>query len=455
MIKNKSYLICDAKNYDEDTLYITINQDQLKTLTINQYYQVQIFLVNGDFSGDFNANNISLGSQVTLIKKIEIGTPGLKGLVNGSVYPTIGEIEGYLTYTTQSPLNEIIDTYQIIIVDNDTNEIYNSGIVKNNLKYEFKHKIIASELAQGQYRLTVKLMTPTGYVYSLNEVSFTIAYEEDNENSLQVIFEDNDLYPNLSIKKECDECYIQKLNMDKTWQMLNNKTTAVDLAFEFQTLSIYRCFYKNENKWYKTQDLQYIKHSDTIDLIDSKGKYLKLAYNIKVTNYKYVTQNSITATLGSKYPIIRNNAHTGYFQFSLSGLLSGEGTIDSMLSQVSIDSCEHVVKLGGDEKHTNILDGHQNILSAIRSKAQMDLCYKRGAYEKLFRDSVISFLTDGKIKYFRSETEGNKIVVLTDISFTPEEQLGRDIYSFSATVTEVADANSENLQKYGFGGATL
>jgi hypothetical protein len=40
------------------------------------------------------------------------------------------------------------------------------------------------------------------------------------------------------------------------------------------------------------------------------------------------------------------------------------------------------------------------------------------------------------------------IVSLSNISLTPNKQLGRHIYDFSATVTEVCEYTLENLQKY-------
>ena len=70
-------------------------------------------------------------------------------------------------------------------------------------------------------------------------------------------------------------------------------------------------------------------------------------------------------------------------------------------------------------------------------------------YEKFFRDKVTDFLYDGKIKLFRSPTEGNMLVRLMDISLSPNQQLGRLVYSFSATVYEIDKPTFENYLKYG------
>ena len=60
-------------------------------------------------------------------------------------------------------------------------------------------------------------------------------------------------------------------------------------------------------------------------------------------------------------------------------------------------------------------------------------------WEREFREKAIAWLNDGEPKLFRSMPEGNAAVILTDINLTPNETLGRRIYSFSATLYEVGD----------------
>ena len=58
-------------------------------------------------------------------------------------------------------------------------------------------------------------------------------------------------------------------------------------------------------------------------------------------------------------------------------------------------------------------------------------------------------LNNKEYKLFKSPTEGNIIVALTNVSWTPNETLGRAIYSFSSTAYEVAENTIENIKKYG------
>ena len=70
--------------------------------------------------------------------------------------------------------------------------------------------------------------------------------------------------------------------------------------------------------------------------------------------------------------------------------------------------------------------------------------------EREFRNRVMNFLYDGKPKIFKSPTEGLLLVKLTNITLTPNTTLGRMIYDFSCTCTEIGKVNSESLAKYGF-----
>lgn len=69
-------------------------------------------------------------------------------------------------------------------------------------------------------------------------------------------------------------------------------------------------------------------------------------------------------------------------------------------------------------------------------------------FERKFRDFVMLWLSDGKPKLFRSETEGNMIVMISGATFSPLDKSGRMVYSMSCTVTEIAEYNMDNLLNY-------
>lgn len=68
--------------------------------------------------------------------------------------------------------------------------------------------------------------------------------------------------------------------------------------------------------------------------------------------------------------------------------------------------------------------------------------------ERKYREKVMEWLSNGEPKLFRSETEGNMIVMLSGVSFAPYEKSGRMVYTMSAQVTEIAEYNGDNLLEY-------
>jgi hypothetical protein len=69
------------------------------------------------------------------------------------------------------------------------------------------------------------------------------------------------------------------------------------------------------------------------------------------------------------------------------------------------------------------------------------------AIERIFKLEVLEWLNNGKPKLFRSPAEGNYIVRLTNVSLTPNEQLGNMIHTFSAQAYECMEMTQENLIK--------
>ena len=69
-------------------------------------------------------------------------------------------------------------------------------------------------------------------------------------------------------------------------------------------------------------------------------------------------------------------------------------------------------------------------------------------YEKKFREFILNFLYDDKVRLYKSPTEGNILVRLTNVSCTPNQSLNNIIYDFSATAYQIADEHMENYSKY-------
>lgn len=190
------------------------------------------------------------------------------------------------------------------------------------------------------------------------------------------------------------------------------------------------------------------------------GTQLKLRFNTILNSIKINTNDSVTTTLGSKYPFTTRSGKTYYRTFSLSG------TISFLMD----DNDTFLKPFRLSNEYQNMRDEHGHLYS--EDEYFMHLCalyqdeelalnhYKRNLekrisyltdiiWEKKFREKAVKFLSDGKIKLFRSPSEGNMLVKISDVNLTPNKTLSNMIYDFSATITEIEPYTTQNLIKYG------
>lgn len=168
-------------------------------------------------------------------------------------------------------------------------------------------------------------------------------------------------------------------------------------------------------------------------LLGEGGKQLRLSYNNEMNNFKITVGDGKTDTLGGKYAFFSRNGDTYYKAFPITGLISFNMDENHLFTTKE--------ELYGSSTIVNMYEQYNRAHEIIKYDY---------IYEKLFRDAVYTFLYDGKPKLFKSSTEGNVVVRLTDIGFSPNKTTNRMIYSFSANAFEMADANIETYAKYGF-----
>ena len=167
--------------------------------------------------------------------------------------------------------------------------------------------------------------------------------------------------------------------------------------------------------------------------LSSKDKQLKIAFDPQITSFSTKMAESVVETIGSKYPFIRRNGKIKYKTFSLSGTITA-------FMDLGVNTFKSGKKnLYQDSENYYYIYNQQNGVTP----------YTDIIYEKFFREEVIKFLEQNSVKLFRSLTQGNMLVKLTDISFTPNITLGRMIYTFSCTAYEISDgSNMDNIKKY-------
>lgn len=159
-------------------------------------------------------------------------------------------------------------------------------------------------------------------------------------------------------------------------------------------------------------------------------KQLKIAFNPQVSSYKINVSESRTDTIGSKYPFITRNGDVYYASFPIGGLISSEmdeaGTFETRKTIYEDNESYY-----SDYNDNNDIPNNQDMV-----------------YEKFFRDKVMDFLCGDEAMLYRSPTEGNKLVRLMDVNYSPNQTLGRRLWSFTATAYEIDDCTLENYNLY-------
>ena len=155
------------------------------------------------------------------------------------------------------------------------------------------------------------------------------------------------------------------------------------------------------------------------------NRQLKIKFNPEVSNFKRVLQENKIETIGSQFPFIVRNGNINYFTFPIKGLLSYHSDEEELFCSKN-----------------SLCVGNQ---TTADNAYQVNLTDDNIVFEREFRNQVEKFLTSGDYKYFKSPTEGVKLIALTGVSLSPEDVLGRMIYSFSATAYEMGDTSLNYL----------
>lgn len=166
--------------------------------------------------------------------------------------------------------------------------------------------------------------------------------------------------------------------------------------------------------------------SRNIDPIDYNYQQLKLCFNNVISSYQNTRQDAVKTTIGGKYPYITRNGNNNFRQFQMSGLISFN------MDDVNLFLKPNFTNYYKEQYHQDMPVDHYDY-----------------TYEREFREKVIEFLNDGKPKLYKSKSEETMIVRITNVTFTPNQQLGRLIYDFQCTVYEIADFTVSNLLEYG------
>jgi hypothetical protein len=473
-IKITSDLNIDESVNGDDKYYVEISAEDLESgiFELNQFYKVQIRFtgVNASTLNDNSkiaawlTNNQSFFSEwstVCLIKGIEKPTIYLKGFeditssTNKTVFTSeVLELVGSMYFEENTDEKEYLKYYNVnIYKTSDESLVFSSGSIYTNVYNPNEiNYTLPYELEDGtEYQLVFTYVTINEYSDSLSYVfsviqntigtlNATITAEEDVSNGRVKI----------EIKSTNSESFFGNLIIRRTsnksnftiWEDIHQTTIAngemLDYIWYDYTIESgiwYRyCAQQKDSKGNRGTIIN-IRYPIMIELDDMfltrEGMQFKIKYNPEVSSFKTTYTEAKTDTIGSQYPYIRRNGNVKYKQFPISGLITAFCDEDNIFLSKDI-----------------IYGENASYYSNYNSNSKKNE-YNDYIYERFFREKIMDFLYEDNIKLFRSNTEGNVLVRLMDINFTPNTTLGRMLYSFSATAYEMDDCTLENFESYG------
>lgn len=417
--------------------YIEIETESLN-LTVNQYYQVQLWT--------YQENEVSVPSQITLIRPIHEPAFSFDGMSDDAEISTYnftklsGSIQGA----------ELLDScyIEIFTSTNNPEKIGESSIKKINGRF---FEINRSEIkfsdnsfqSGSSYTINFHYTTINGY-NSTQTINLEYKSYELNEEIPMPTIDFSSALGAIILTNIPSNTILQRYDIEsKYWKDLKSVSTETpyaDIAVEGGLSYKYRLIQANE---VSQESDEFSVDFDDIFLSDEKHLFA-VRFNPNISNFKYVTQESITNTLGGKFPIVRQNGDTRYRQFSLSGLIYINDDATPASAQ---DSSNNPYNINNEYVNMLLVNNENADFDYLKNFPFTNLRQKEYR-EKVYRDIIINFLTNGSPKLFRSFEEGNMIVYLSGISFTPNKTCGRHLYDFSATATEICEYTDENLNKY-------
>ena len=464
----------DASVDGDNKYFITINPDDLDggIFELNQYYKVQIRFTGNEAAtltdtkkiSSWLVNNqkfFSEWSTVCLIKGIQQPLLYLKGFEQNSeldqtLFTTeIIDFIGNMYFEENAEIEkEYLKYFRIQIFKNISNVLlYDSGIIytneynPNEINYNLKYA-----LEDGiSYKAKVSYTTNNGYsnyynyIFSIirngtDALKATITAEPDEENGrvkIHIISTNSEAFlGNITIRRASSKTDFTIWEDVKTITL--NDGTPLNLIWYDYTVESgiwYKyCVQKRSSKGDRGSIIN-IKYPIILNFNDmflvNKDMQLNIRYNPSISSFKQTISESKTDTIGSKYPYFRRNGNIEYRQFPISGLIT------CFCDEEGIFLNKDVI-YGNNRLDYDNYNDENNIT-----------IYQDYFYEREFREKVMNFLYSNTAKLFRSTTEGNILVKLMDINFTPNQTLGRMLYSFSATAYEVDECSIENFDKYG------
>lgn len=471
---NEDKNISSNMRYYIDILPSELREAEFKT---NRFYKVQIRFTSSavaiynpetDKIAKWLVDNQSMFSEwssVCLVRGIKQPIVTIRGfeenVQNKEIIFTSETIQLVGNVQFENPsgeMAEFLDSVQVKLfkkeLGEDSGKNHSVEIFQDTTAFKSEFKYVFKEAIEDGVSYVIKFtyVTNGGYQESKNYTFKVIQYGIDKINA-NIFATADDAEGRIKVEVKAletvKEDFIGKITIRRTssesnfaeWEDVHNVllTEAKELDYTWYDYTI------KSGVWYKYCVQKRNRRNDRGVIVATKepvmayfedvflthgGRQLKLKFDSTVSSFKYNVLESKIDTLGSQYPFIRRNGHAKYRTFPITGLIT------SFCDEAGLFTTKQDIygnTLSLYEKYNDDNDINE---------------YRDFSYEREFREKVMDFLYENNIKLFKSPTEGNILVRLMDINLTPNQTLGRMLYSFSATAYEMDKADIDNYNNY-------
>ena len=330
-----------------------------------------------------------------------------------------------------------------------------------NLNYEFPTN-------QTDYKLYFQIETRNGYrdgvSYEFTSAN-TVDPDSDIDGTISAAVNEEEGYIKVKINFAEAENELQNYVLRRTsstsnflyWEDIkyfirntNSLDTQIYTDYTAESGIIYKYGIQKINVYGRRGTLKVTKecmgqweHAFLLEGYDLTVRQLKLKYDFDISSYKTNISESKTDTIGSRYPFIRRNGNMYYRSFPITGIISASMDDEQLFT--------NNYELYGTDKltvqsTTRVDQSNEDIYEEFFGEYDNYVNRYNYTHERKFRERVEAFLYNNNVKLYKSMQEGNILVKLMQVSLTPKKQLGRLIYTFSATAYEVANVHESYWQ---------
>lgn len=462
-----------------------LTNEQKELLEVNEYYRAQVaYLDYWMNAGQYS--NTAIFKSVQLPENINFSIDdNFKCVFSFPANKNTEQISEVIISIRDSGTNEILEKSNVLYPSFGSNDfIYEASYYTNNIspvktdKDTYTHFDInlicqVDYITLDNYKGKVTILKPLS---TLNKESLK-AEDLIASNNL-VIDEENGCVKILNYLEAGDCLYRTEnysrfplvIDWEKIYTQPGGPSYFEDVNLESGKKYSYLIVRKNSKEIIENISINY-EHSF---LSDGEMDF-KIKYNPKMSSFKQVVQEAKINTIGSQFPFFFRNGSVKYCEFPLGGLISYIPSIEDKITYIqrgenpfsteyrlhhseNIEDGTYNVNFNNSIGQSQYSPVGRSVISFLTEEEyielnkqiiETDLTPENIFREKEYKIKILNWLNNGKPKVFRSPTEGNFIVQLSNVSLAPEEKLGRMLHSFSCTATEIAEYNLKNLKAYG------